>query len=69
MNPHRVKTWEEVEAWLRSKGFVPTHETVDGGRFWRSKSKRHIIVPDHVDGHYPDFFWTDLARRVEAIVP
>lgn len=69
MNPNQVKTWEEVEAWLTKKGFVPTHETVDGGRIWRSKSKRHMIVHDHVDGFYPEFFWDSLVRRAEQIVP
>lgn len=69
MNPHQVKTWAEVEEWLREKGFVPTHERVDGGQIWRSKSKRHMVVPDHVDGFYPDYFWNDLVRRAEKIVP
>lgn len=69
MNPHQVKTWQEVEAYLLKKGFIPTPEIVLGGRIWRSKSKRHITVPDSVDGHYPDFFWVDLVKRVEQIVP
>lgn len=69
MNPSQVRTWETVEGWLKSKGFTKTHEKVDGGWFWRSKSKRHIIVPDHVDGYYPDFFWKSLKKRVDAIVP
>ena len=69
MNPHQIKTWESVESWLRSKGFVPTSNTIDGGRYWRSKSGRHMIVPDHVDGFYPDFFLADLIKRVEQIVP
>lgn len=69
MNPHHVKTWEQVQAWLMSKGFSPTHNVVEGGRIWVSKSKRHMIVPDHMDGFYPDFFWDDLVRRAEKIVP
>jgi hypothetical protein len=69
VNPHQVKSWESVESWLKTKGFTATHETVDGGRFWRSKSKRHIIVTDSVDGFYPDFLWQDLVKRVNEIVP
>lgn len=69
MNPYQVKTWGQVEAWLEKKGFVPTSETTDGGRFWRSKSKRHLVVPDHVDGYYPDYLWVDLYERAMQIVP
>lgn len=70
MNPNQAKTWESVEQWLKSKGFVPTSEyTDDGGRFWRSKSRKHIIVPQHIDGFFPEYFFTDLERRVNDIVP
>jgi len=69
VNPTKVKTWDFVEGWLKSKGFTRTTETVLGGRYWRSKSGRHIIVPDHVDGFFPDFFWDALVKRVEKIVP
>jgi hypothetical protein len=69
VNPRQVKTWESVEEWLKSKGFTQTTEKVDGGKIWRSKSKRHIIVTNHTDGFYPDFLWKDLVKRVDAIVP
>lgn len=70
MNPGQVKTWKDVETWLIGKGFTKTHERAEGGGyFWRSKSKRHIVVPDDIDGFYPDFFWRDLYRRVMDIVP
>jgi hypothetical protein len=69
VNPHQVKSWEAVEGWLKSKGFTQTSEKVEGGRIWRSKSKRHIIVTNHVDGFYPEFLWADLVKRVEKIVP
>jgi hypothetical protein len=69
VNPVQVKTWGDVEAWLVSKGFTKTQERGEGGYFWRSKSKRHIVVPDDVDGYYPDYFWHDLHRRVMDIVP
>lgn len=69
MNPAQVKTWEFVERYLASKGFVQTSETVDGGRIWRSRSRKHMIVTDHVDGFYPEFLWNDLVRRVAEIVP
>lgn len=69
MNPAQVRTWESVEAFLRSKGFVPTQQLYDGGRIWCSKSKRHMNVQDHVDGFYPEVFWNDLVKRVAQIVP
>lgn len=71
MNPHQVRTWEAVEQWLRSKGFVPTQHVVEGGgaTLWRSKSGRHLSVPDHIDGMYPEYFFNDLWRRARQIVP
>lgn len=69
MNPFPVKTWEEVEEHLKRKGFTPTSDVVPNGRYWRSKSRRHMVVPDHIDGMYPDYLWNDLVERVEAIVP
>lgn len=69
MNPVQVKTWGSVEAYLTSKGFTITADKVDGGRIWRSKSKRHIIVTNPIDGFYPDFLWDDLVKRVQQIVP
>ena len=69
MNPHQVKEWANVEKWLESKGFVKTPDRINGGQVWRSKSRRHIIVPDAVDGFYPEYFWNDLVERVDAIVP
>jgi hypothetical protein len=70
VNPHQVKTWEEVESWLRSKGFVPTPNLAPaGGRYWVSKSKRHIVVPNDIDGFYPDVLWQDLYRRAQQIIP
>lgn len=69
MSPGRVRSWDEVEAWLRSKHFVPTNDLYPGGRFWRSKSKRHLMVPDAIDGFYPEFFWADLVQRANDIIP
>jgi hypothetical protein len=69
VNPGQVRTWESVEAYLQSKGFVPTQQLVDGGRIWRSKSNRHMAVPEHVDGFFPEVFWIDLIKRVAQIVP
>lgn len=68
MNPHKVKTWEEVQDWLKAKGFTRTENTVDGGRYWRSKNGRHIIVTDPTDGFYPDFIWADLVKRIDKIM-
>jgi len=70
VNPNQVKTWAEVEGWLYERGFTPTSETTDdGGRIWRSKSKRHLVVPDHIDGYYPDYLWKPLVERAMQIVP
>lgn len=70
MNPQQVRAWEEVESWLRSKGFVPTYiAAVGGGQIWQSKSKKNIVVPDPIDGFYPEVFWNDLVRRANLIIP
>ncbi len=69
MNPSQVQTWESVEAWLARKGFVKTNVRGEGGYLWRSKSKKHIVVPDDIDGFYSDYFWRDLQRRANQIVP
>lgn len=65
MNPRRVKTQAEVEEELRAKGFAPTQHHLGTGRVWRHEGTgRHIIVPDPVDGMYPDAIIRDMRDLV-----
>jgi hypothetical protein len=61
----RIKSAEELEAELRSKGYEPTEHRTRTGRVWRSKlTGKHIIVPDSYDGYYPDFILNDIKEYI-----
>ena len=61
MNPFRVKTRADLEAFLHSEGFTKTDSQTDTGEFWRSESGKHVQVPfEYQDDMYPDFYLKDL---------
>lgn len=64
----RVKTQKEVEDALRGKGFEPTNEVTNTGRFWRSTvNGKHIIVPEPYEGMYPDVILGDLLEKAHQL--
>ncbi len=64
----RVLTQAEVEAHLRSLGYVPTTNTTATGTFWRhSQSGQHLLVPFPYEEMYPDFILQDLVRHIGRI--
>jgi hypothetical protein len=72
----RVKSAEELEAELRARGYEPTDFHSGTGRAWRHiPTGRHIIVPDPLDGMYPDAIIRDIrdmaidTRRIVDGIP
>ncbi len=66
----KVATKQEVENVLRERDFDPTTLTTATGRFWRHKvTSRHVLVPDSIDGYYPDWLLYDLMSHIGEILP
>ena len=65
-----VVSEENLQAILRARGFEPTEERTATGRFWRSaETKKHVLVPDSVQGFYPDWLLSDLEEITGKIDP
>ena len=69
MNPFRVKTRADLEAYLSSQGFVNTGIKTATGEFWKSeKTGKHLQVPlEYQDGMYPDYYLKDMYEAIELI--
>jgi hypothetical protein len=58
----------QVEARLQALGFEPTKERTATGVFWCRKSDgRHLLIPDSVQGFYPDWMLADLEKEIGKI--
>ena len=68
MNPKRVLSKEQVEAYLASLDLEKTEIVTATGRFWKStKTGRHVQVPEPYEGMYPEFILSDLRARLEEL--
>lgn len=68
MNPNRVKTRPDLEAYLAHEGFTNTGVKTDTGEFWVSANGKHIQVPlEYQDGMYPEFYLKDLYYMIDAL--
>ena len=52
---------------LKAKGLKPTKRETETGRFWVHPSGRHVQVPNHVDGMYPEFMMDHLRAVLEEL--
>lgn len=65
-----VVSEDKLQQVLRARGFEPTEVSTATGRFWRStETKKHILVPDSVQGFYPDWLLADLEEITGKIDP
>ena len=63
-----VPSRDEIEGRLRELGFSETAYRVDTGCIWRhDASGQHLLVPDSVQGYYPDWIFNALLMRAEDI--
>ena len=68
MNPNRVATRSDVEAFLDSLGYQWTDKVTATGRFWiHKKDGTHIQVPEPIEGVFPDVILHDIEARVGKI--
>lgn len=66
----RVVSEDDVHKRLAASGFEATGNRVATGEYWRSKSTgKHLLVPDSVQGFYPDWLLKDLEARIGKISP
>jgi hypothetical protein len=65
-----VVSEEQLKQILGKRGFEPTDERTATGRFWRSRDTgKHVLVPDSVQGFYPDWLLADLEGITGKIDP
>lgn len=66
----KVLTEGDLEQVLRDRGFRPTTFKTATGRYWcDAQGLRHVLVPDSLDGYYPDWMLYELEARVGVIAP
>jgi len=69
MIAQRVATVGDVEDALLGKGFEPTEHYTATGRYWKhSGTGRHLLIPQSVQGYYPDWMLQDLVWDLGEIV-
>lgn len=63
----RVVREAEVVESLKKAGFTKTTKTTATGTYWRSKAGRHLLVPESVQGFYPDWLLNDINERLHKL--
>lgn len=67
MNPHRVLTEEEFENELTAAGFTKTTRSTETGAYWRSKTAKHLLLPNAYEGMFPEFIIKDVRARMSVL--
>jgi hypothetical protein len=68
VNPKRVLSKGQVEAYLASLDLERTEIVTATGRFWKStRTGRHVQVPEPYEEMYPEFILSDLRARLEDL--
>ena len=64
----RVVSEEELQTALRELGFKLTEESTNTGVFWRHcDSGKHVLVPNSVQGFYPNWLLEDITEQIGLI--
>jgi hypothetical protein len=64
----RVVSEQELLESLAKQGFEITTERTDTGTFWRhAASRNHILVPESVQGFYPDWLLWDIHDQIRRV--
>ena len=62
-----VLTRDQLVEILTSRDCQPTGSCTTTGEFWKTSGGRHFLVPDSIDGYYPDWMLYDLEDIVGAL--
>lgn len=64
----RVPTEGEIQGRLLELGFTKTARSTDTGTFWKhGKTGQHLLVPDSLEGLYPDWLFDKVLLAAEEI--
>lgn len=64
-----VVSREQLEERLEALDCEPTGIRLETGELWKAASGRHFIVPDSIQGYYPDWLLWDLEEIIGTISP
>jgi hypothetical protein len=65
----RVVSEQQLIDRLKALGFSRTTERTATGTFWKSSKGGHILVPDAIQGFYPDWLLSDLEGVIGKLNP
>ena len=64
----RVPSAVEIHECLRELGFSETDQRTKTGQIWKhEKSGKHFLVPQSVEGHYPEWIFDEFLLKAETI--